>query len=79
MFLCFHVKFDMKAQNMHVFMYFLHLVPPSTPPLHHNGKGSIKDGKQKFKVGSRRDRRERVTGTGMGAGTGAGDGDGDGE
>ena len=25
----------------HVLMYFLHLVLTFTPPLHHNGKGSI--------------------------------------
>ena len=31
-----------KAQNMHVFMYFLHAISASfDPPLHHNGKGSI--------------------------------------
>ena len=36
-FLCFVFEIYMKAQK-HVFMYFLHLVPP----LHHNGKGSIR-------------------------------------
>ena len=36
-FCAFLFKIYMKAQNMHVFMYFLHLMPP----LPHNGKGSI--------------------------------------
>ena len=31
MFLCFYVQMYMKHKNMHVFMYFLHLVPPFTP------------------------------------------------
>ena len=38
------LKFPKKTQNIHVFMYFRHLVPPlppPPPPLQHNGKGSI--------------------------------------
>ena len=39
----FMFKIYMKARkNMHVFMYFLHLVPPFTPS-HHNGKKSISE------------------------------------
>ena len=29
--LCFHANFNMKVQIVHVFMYFLHIVPTFTP------------------------------------------------
>ena len=34
-------KFTSGHKNMHVFMYFFHLVPTYPPPLHHSGIGSV--------------------------------------